>query len=145
MNIDINEYIENRFKPQVEWYDKKATKNKRCAIIFNVITIVVGALTPILAALNFQIFTIIFSAIVTILLGVSKFCKFEEHWHNYRTTCETLRKEEYYFKYQTSCYSTVQEPEKLFIERIESLISRENTLWLDTVKTTVNKENERGN
>jgi hypothetical protein len=133
---DIEEYIENRYKSQVQWYDKKAIYYKFCTQIFNVITIFFGALTPIVAALDHRIITIILASIVTISLGLLKFYKCEEHWHNYRTTCETLKKEENYFKYRINGYSTAQEPEKLFVERVESLISRENTLWSSTIKAT---------
>jgi len=137
---DINHYIENQFKQQVEWYDKKSIKNKNYSIFFNVITIFCGALTPILAAIDFKDLTIVFGVIVAISLGILKFCKFEEHWHNYRTTCETLRKEEFYFKYGADVYANANNPEKLFIERVESLISRENTMWLSTVKQTAIEE-----
>lgn len=137
---DISNYIENRFRQEVKWYDKKAIKNKNCAQIFNVITIFCGALTPIFAALDYQIITIILASIVTISFGLLKFYKFEEHWHNYRTICETLKKEENYFTYRTQGYSTTQEPEKLFVERIESLISRENTTWSSIIKTTSKKD-----
>lgn len=134
---DINNYIEKRYYKEVNWYDKKATYYKKWTQFFNIVTIFMGALTPIFAALNYQIATIIFAAIVTISLGLLKFYKCEEHWHNYRTICETLKKEENYFKYRINGYSTVQEPERLFVERVESLISRENTLWSSTIKATV--------
>jgi len=133
---DINEYIDKRYNSQVKWYDTKATYYKKWTQFFNVITIFFGALTPILAALDYRIITIFLASVVTISLGLLKFYKCEEHWHNYRTTCETLKKEGNYFRYRINGYSTVQEPEKLFIERVESLISRENTLWSSTIKST---------
>ena len=134
MVVDINGFIETRLKPQIDWYDKKSIRNKQLTYFFNIITIFCGALTPIFAAIDFKVLTIIFGAVVAISLGLLKFCKFEEHWHNYRTTCETLRKEEIYFKFASDVYANAINPQQLFIERVESLISRENTLWLCTVK-----------
>jgi hypothetical protein len=62
-------------------------------------------------------------------MGISNFGKFEEKWQNYRTTCELLKKEQYYFKSRINDYKTAEFPEELFVERIESLISVEHTKW----------------
>jgi len=137
---EINDFINTRLKPQIEWYDKKSLTNKKWTYFFNIVTIVCGAATPIFAAIDFKVLTIVFGVIVAISLGILKFCKFEEHWHNYRTTCETLKKEEISFKYRTDIYSQSSDLEQLFIERVESVISRENTLWLCTVKAGPIKE-----
>jgi hypothetical protein len=140
MVVDIGEFIETRLKPQIDWYDKKSIQNKRFAYLFNIITIFCGALTPIFAAIDFKDLTIVFGVVVAISLGLLKFCKFEEHWHNYRTTCETLRKEEIFFKFSSDVYANATNPQQLFVERVESLISRENTLWLCTVKESANED-----
>ncbi|MBC8490435.1 MAG: DUF4231 domain-containing protein [Bacteroidetes bacterium] len=77
--------------------------------------------------------TIIFSACVAAGLGILKFCKFEDLWHNYRTTCETLKKEMAHYKMQTDVYNSADDSDKLFVERVESIISKENIKWVSTI------------
>ena len=129
----FDEYIKERYEPQVRWYDKKSIMHKRLTYLFQIPIITLAAITPIFAALEFKELTIISSACVAAGLGVLKFCKFEDIWHNYRTTCETLKKEMIHYKMQTDVYNTEDEPEKLFVERVESIISKENIKWVSTI------------
>ena len=71
----------------------------------------------------------IFSIVVAILAAALKAFKYQENWINYRTTCETLKKEWFYYEARIGDYSTAEDPQALFVERSEALISRENTMW----------------
>jgi hypothetical protein len=71
---------------------------------------------------------------VAILATSLKTFKFEENWINYRTTCETLKKEIHFYHAGIGEYEDSEDKEALFIKRVEALISRENTLWLTTVE-----------
>jgi len=137
----FDKYIRDRYEPQVRWYDKKSILNKRLTYLFQIPIITMAAITPVFAALEYKELTIIFSACVAAGFGILKFCKFEDHWHNYRTTCETLRKEIVHYKTQTDVYNTADEPEKLFVERVESIISKENIKWVST--TIENREKNK--
>jgi len=136
----FEDYVENRYKPQMDWYNKKSILNKRLAHLFQIIVIVFSAVVPVLASLNIREWTIWLSASVAILVGIFNYCKFEEKWHNYRTTCETMKKEKHFFDTKVNGYENVKEPEKIFVERIESLISKENTKWLSIVKDKSDKK-----
>jgi len=69
-------------------------------------------------------------AIITAILGLYKF---QENWIAYRTTCESLRHEKYLFLTECEPYDG-DAPFKLFVQRVESLISKENTKWSDNIK-----------
>ena len=60
--------------------------------------------------------------------------KYQENWINYRTTCETLRKEIHYYNAGINDYEKSDDPMALFVRRVETFISRENTLWLTEQK-----------
>ena len=60
--------------------------------------------------------------------------KAQENWINYRTTCETLRKEKYFYDGGIGEYRSAANAEAIFIERVESVIARENTLWISAQK-----------
>lgn len=126
---DFKKYLKERYETQVRWYDKKSVFNKRLNYILSITVIFLAAITPIFAALNFKILTIIFAALVSIGTGIITFCKFDEHWQNYRTTCESLKKEKDYYNHKINDYKNAEDPEKLFINRVSSLISKENTEW----------------
>lgn len=130
----FDEYIEERYEPQVKWYDKKSIRNKRLTYLFQLPIITMAAITPIFAALDYKELTIISSACVAAGLGILKFCKFEDLWHNYRTICETLKKEMVHYKMQTDVYNTIDDPNKLFVMRVESIISKENIKWVSIMK-----------
>jgi len=72
-------------------------------------------------------------AAITAVLGLYQF---QENWLEYRTTCETLRHEKYLFLAKASPYNK-EEPFLLLVERIEGLISKENTNWQSYMKKSV--------
>ena len=135
---EFERYLKERYFPQIDWYDKKAKQNRRIYIVFQWILIILSAATPIIIALDLaKPIPIIISAIVAILTTGIKTFKFQENWINYRTTCETLKKEIHFYKAGVDDYASVNDKEAKFVERVEFLISRENTLWLIISKKEV--------
>ena len=135
---EFERYLKERYFPQIDWYNKKAKQNKRIYIVFQWILIILSAATPIIIALDLaKPIPIIISAIVAILTTGTKTFKFQENWINYRTTCETLKKEINFYKAGVDDYASVNDKEAKFVERVETLISRENTLWLTISKKEV--------
>ena len=130
----FEKYKEERYEPQVKWYDEKSISNKKWNNILQILVIVIAAILPVSAVLEYKWPTVILAAIVAIGTGILKYCKFEEHWHNYRTTCETLKKEKYYYDAKIDEYKDSTEPEELFVERVEALISQAHTKWDTAVK-----------
>ena len=128
------EYINERLEDQIKWYSTKATKNKLWNNWIKAIIIVSSATIPFVVGIAFNetFKNIILSAIgvvITILSGLSGLLKFQEKWTEYRTTSETLKHEKYLFKANTVPYSEEKEPYKLLVTRIESIISREHSIW----------------
>ena len=70
------------------------------------------------------------AALVAISTAALKTFKYQENWISYRTTAETLKKEIHFYEATIQGYENVEDKEALFVERVESLISRENTFWL---------------
>jgi len=138
---EFETYVEERYSGQVNWYDGRSALFKRLNYIFQIPTISIAAIIPIFAVLEDKWTTVILSAILAILIGILNFGKFEEKWHNYRTTCETLKKEFYFYKSKIDEYGDTDEPEQLFVRRIESTISKEHAGWL-IIEKGKKKENE---
>ena len=74
----FNEYVEDRYNKEVDWYDKKSISNKKWNNFFQILVIVIAAVLPISAVLEYKWPTVILSAIVAVCTGILKFCKFED-------------------------------------------------------------------
>ncbi|VVB93205.1 Uncharacterised protein [uncultured archaeon] len=131
---DFDKYLIERYNRQVKWYDEKSILNKKLADIFQISIIFLAAITPVLAALELKWPTIVSSSLIAAVSGIFRYCKFDELWHNYRTICETLRKEKNFYDFKMNDYEDANNPEKVFIERVEHFISQENTEWFSIVK-----------
>ena len=144
-------YLEDRYLNQINWYDEKAQENQKKYRLLQWSLIILAAITPVLIELDLSVmlgkgfghlatFT---SVIVAILTAALKTFKYQENWINYRTTCETLRKEKYFYEGEIGEYQSTENRETLFIERVESLISRENTLWISAQKIESKSKNSQ--
>jgi len=138
MNVD--EYIKLRLDSEIDWYDKKSQKNKRgyytlrileivCAISIPFIMGYVSDLTP---GLKFT--AALLGVVVGVISGFLGLFQAQENWVSYRTTCETLRHEKYFYLTKSKPYDC-DDPFPLLVERVEILISKENTSWSQMLKS----------
>lgn len=135
---DFKGYLKDRYYKQIDWYGTKGSLNKKAYQSLQTIVVVFAVITPTLVIIGeggLRWLAVISSAIVAILCSLLKVFKFQENWINYRTTSETLRKEIHYYKAKLAGYKDAEDPEALFVERVEAVISRENTLWVYVQKT----------
>ena len=132
---EFDKYLKTRYKDQIAWYDKKAIWSHKAYRSFQWTAIILSALTPILIIVGegwIRWLAVGIAALVAISTTALKTFKYQENWISYRTTCETLRKEIHFYEAGIQGYDTAEDKEALFVERVESLISRENTLWVIT-------------
>jgi glucan phosphoethanolaminetransferase (alkaline phosphatase superfamily) len=138
----FEEYVTNRYEKEVKWYDAKSIHNQKIYRTSQWILIIFSSLTPVLIAINFGLteydflkWIAVFTAIiVAVITGLLRAFKYHENWISYRNICETLKKEIHYYNANVGEYGSSNDKESLFVERVESLISRENNLWLTTFK-----------
>jgi hypothetical protein len=139
----FQKYLKDRYEDQINWYDKKSAWNQKLYRYFQWSVIILAAVTPVLVAAGFEAArwpAVIIAALVAIGTSILKTFKYQENWINYRTTCETLRKEIHFYNAGVGDYRDSEDREALFVERVESLISRENTMWLTTQKPKEGKK-----
>jgi hypothetical protein len=143
----FQKYLKERYYDQTNWYDTKSLWNQKWYRRLQWGLIVFSAMTPVLIAIDWGLPTypllrwvpIITSVFVAILASALKTFKFQENWINYRTTCETLKKEIQFYEAGIGEYANAEDKEALFVERVENLISRENTLWLSVHKEQIKR------
>ena len=136
-----DEYISERVDDQIRWYDQKSQRAQRWFKRLRGLEIIAAGIIPLFAGFGsgaaWSIITVgVLGALVAIVASVISLNKFQENWIEYRTTCETLRHEKYLFLTKTEPYNEA-EPFGHFVQRIESLISKENSAWSANIKTSV--------
>ncbi len=135
---EFETYLKDRYENQRQWYENKARFNKNWNTTLQLTLIALTSMTPLLIIIDiiFQEFPIlrVLSVITSILIAfiapTIRFLKFQEKWVNYRSVAELLKKEQYYFKANINEYGKAQDKQKLFVERIENLISQAHTSWV---------------
>lgn len=131
----FTEYLTDRYQDQINWYSDKASKNKVFYQCFQWSVIVLSAAVPVLVASmpeEYQWFTVSVAIVLAIGTAALKTFKFQENWINYRTVSETLKKEKHFYDAGLDDYTNIDDREALFVERVESMISRENSMWVTT-------------
>ncbi|MEW6238379.1 MAG: DUF4231 domain-containing protein [Candidatus Omnitrophota bacterium] len=143
-NEKFEQYLKERYEDQIRWYSNRSSQNKRYYQWFQWGAIVISTSVPVLVISmpdKYKWFTAILSIILAIATSALKTFKFQENWINYRTISETLKKEKYFYDAEISEYATAEDKEQLLVERVETLISRENTLWV-AIHTRKEEEEE---
>ena len=144
---EFQKYLDERYYNQIEWYDARSSQCQRWYEQSQFALIVFSAMTPALIAIDWRSspssllswLPIVTSILVAILASILKTFKFQENWISYRTTCETLKKEIHFFEAEAGEYADSEDKQALFVERVENLISRENTLWMSTQREQTKK------
>ena len=132
------EYIKDRVEDQIVWYDRKSGLNKMWFIILQIATLVASASVPVFTIFSTEmcarLTVAILGSVTAIFTGIVSLYQFREHWIEYRTTAESLKHEKY--MYQTGTGPYVEDGAfSILVERIEALVSQENTAWLQRMKT----------
>ena len=142
----IEDYIEKRYKKQLQYYEKHASDNRVRFYISQIVIIAVSALIPIINTIpneNADINAIkmassIFGFIIIVATGFLQLTKSQENWISYRSTAELLQSEYHLFKMKSGDYSDEKigndnrKREQLFVNRIETIISEEGKKFLSS-------------
>ena len=128
---------------ELYFYSSKAILYKRLFICLSLFTVLMPAavtglssfanITPIYV----KILITVFSAISTASAGILGIFKVRDHWINYRTNCERLKREIILYTEKIAPHDGITEEQsyKLFIERCEDIIGDERTQWRKNNKT----------
>lgn len=123
-----------RLDGQAKWYDGKSKRAQRLYKSIKVVEIVAAALIPFLTGMKFRHFELVvggLGVLITILEGILHLNQYQQVWAAYRTTSEALTHEKYLFLALAGPYSAAAvKPAVLLAERIEAIMSQENTQWV---------------
>lgn len=142
--LSAEEYLAQRVEGQLQWYENKSRRNKRAYQWLRVYEILAAAMIPFLTGyLNDQASYVKFTVgtlgvSIAVISGILALYRLQENWLQYRTTCEALTREKYYFLTQAAPYDTADRF-PLFVQRVEAILSEENSKWAHSVATSEKK------
>ncbi|MFV2059023.1 MAG: DUF4231 domain-containing protein [Thiohalomonadales bacterium] len=146
-SMSPEEYIDERLNQFREWYDVKAVGAKNMYLRMRAITVVGGAIVPVLINLEFDyvnMITTIISLVVVVLISLESVFHFREQWKNYRATEQLLAKEYFNFITGEGPYRELEERDAFlsFVDRVENAIASENASTLNVMTTMSDKKTE---
>lgn len=139
-----SDYIQQRLEEQITWYSNKSLWNQTRYKLLRLTEIFSAAVIPFLSGMGERIpygtwVVGILGVLIAFAAAVGSLYKFHENWIQYRTTAEQLKHEKFIYLTGTRPYDD-QDRFALLVQRIESLISKENSSW-----ALVTKKAEKGN
>lgn len=143
------DYLELRFEDQINWYDKKSKFNKKMYQSLVLIEIIFSVSIPFFVSYandenpSIKIIIGILAVCIALIAGLMNLYKFHENWISYRTTSETLKHEKYLFLTKSGVYrekESKETPYNRLVQRIESIISKENTNWQQKINEKEKKK-----
>lgn len=145
--MDGEKYLKERLEDQIAWYDRKSNGNQKWFKYLRFAEILMAAFIPFLSGLittersYLSVIIGVLAVGIAVIASVLALSKFQENWLEYRTTCESLKKEKYLFITKTEPYKGREAFETL-VQRVETLVSKENTNWaLYMIKPNKEKNN----
>lgn len=138
------EYLKERLDDQLAWYSKKSQYNQKWFKRLRLVEIVAAALIPFLSGMGDKIpysqwLIGGLGALIAIAAAITALFKYQENWIEYRTTAEQLKHEKYLFLTNVKPYHT-EERFQFLVERVESLISKENSNWASMTRKQAEKQ-----
>ena len=133
INIPSDDPIFKRLEDQLTWYSQKSRAARRRFKQIKVTEILAAALIPFLSGQHWPYVTYItggFGVLITVLEGFLHLNQYQENWTNYRNTAESLKHEKFLFLAKAGAYANATDPRVVLAERIEALISQENSQWV---------------
>lgn len=128
----FDEYLKDRYNDQIDYYGSKAGWNKRIYNWFQWSVIIVSSLLPVLVVSINEKYKLVAAGLSVVLaIGTSalKVFKFQENWLSYRQLAEALKQEKHFYDAGIGSYATAVDKRAMLVDRVESLISRENAIW----------------
>jgi Protein of unknown function (DUF4231) len=143
--ISPEEYIEQRLNDQIGWYDRKSATNQHWFKWLRFTEIVAAATIPFLSgfaghSLSIKIAIGALGVVVAVIASLLGLLHFQEHWISYRAMAEALKTEKFLFLTQTQPYEK-EDAFHLLVQRVEALLSKENTDWLQAMMKPSKEEN----
>ena len=146
--MTVDDYLEQRVKQYRDWYDRKAGLSKSRYTTMRVLSVVGGAIVPVLVNLSIpymSYFATAVSLLVVVLVSLEGVLHYREQWKNYRSTEQAIGHEEISYRARIGVYRGLDDQVAFtqFVERVEGLIRAENTATLNVLTVAAETKETR--
>lgn len=159
--IDAGRYLRDRLESQLEWFDKRSSKNQRQYKKLKRLEIIISAFIPVIISFStmgiiqhttviwpqltldilFQIVAAVAGVFLVILAGFSELESHFNKWKDYRITAEELRQERIKYLTRSEPYDGPN-PFHQLVENVENILNKENQNWRSIIARQ--KVNQQG-
>jgi Protein of unknown function (DUF4231) len=102
-----------------------------------------AAFVPLFAGIGApRIYTGVLGVAIVVFQAIQQLNQYQHNWITYRSTCENLKHEKFFFLAKAGPYADAPNPSALLAERIESLISQEHAKWVSARKQAASRPAE---
>jgi hypothetical protein len=125
----------DRLEDQIVWYSAKSRLNQRRFKLLKAVTIISAAVIPVFTTSGVMYGSQIaagLGVLIVIVEGLQQMNQYQANWTSYRLTGEALKHEKYLYFGKAGPYTGAASPGGLLAERVESLISQEESKWITT-------------
>lgn len=122
-----------RLEDQIEWYAARSRVSQKRFKLLKVITIVSAAVIPVLTTSGVSHGAQVAAALgilIAVVEGVQQLNQYQANWTSYRLTAEALKHEKFLYFGKAGPYAGSANPTATLAERVESLISQEESKWM---------------
>ncbi len=145
--MNEQEYLESRVQDQIDWYDKKSAWHKKLFMRLKTTETFLALLIPLLTGyittemVGLKVIVGLIGIVVAAIASLITLYKFQENWIEYRTIAESLKHEKFLYITKSGPYKE-SSSFPLFVERIESFISKENSQWASYIRPKQNENQD---
>lgn len=139
-------YLNERWKPQRDYYSKAAKRNKQWHQSLLLISSLGAVLVPVLLSIPEipKWLPIIISLLVSGALVLDNTLHFGDNWQSFRQTLEALKRERVYYENGLEPYSNSQSALPLFIQRCEEIMGLEEKGYFEIRKRKEQTASDKG-
>jgi hypothetical protein len=137
--LPTDDPIYQRLLDEQAWYSQKSRAARKAFKRIKVTEIIAAAMIPFLTGHTWPGVTYLVGGLgvmITILEGLLHLNQYQENWTNYRNTAESLKHEKFLFLAKAGPYADAADPRAALAERVEALISQENSQWVAALQKT---------
>jgi hypothetical protein len=122
-----------RLEDQIKWYSTRSRLNQRRFKLLKAVTIISAALIPVFTTsvvIHGSQIAAALGVLIVVVEGLQQMNQYQANWTSYRITGEALKHEKYLYFAKAGPYTGAATPGTLLAERVESLVSLEESKWI---------------
>lgn len=131
-DAELEQYRKGRYSELLEFYDRKAGRNKSIFYLGSAYVVLASAaLVPLttLGSSGGRALTIVIAPTVAAVAGLLSLFQAQQNWRSYRAAWDALKREDSLWRARLDEYGVSSDPHATFVARVEAVASSEGKDW----------------